>query len=85
MALKGTPYEFPLLWNARGKVSEVWTEDELLQLISEVNAYVKPLVVLQQYLEDSLKKCRCKKDVSKVLLTIDSTRAAKVQNILGGD
>ena len=76
--LQGTDYEQPLLWNAQGKTSEVWTEDEIIQLISEVNSYVKPLVVLQQHIEEQLKACTCRKDVYKIILTINPTRANKL-------
>lgn len=43
-----------LTWNESGEECEVWTEDEYLQLIVEIESIVKPLVAHQQSLEKQI-------------------------------
>ena len=40
-----------MMWNAQGKPCEEWLDYECLQFISEMNAYVTPLVSCQQHIE----------------------------------
>lgn len=49
--------EAALTWNETGDVCEVWQESEFLQLISETESVVKPLVTKQQSLEKEIKLC----------------------------
>lgn len=68
--LKGTPLESPLTWNATGKTCEVWTEEEMVQLIGEIKQYVYPLVTLQQYLETLIMECTTKEEIEYIDVTI---------------
>lgn len=43
-----------LTWNESGEECEVWTEEEYLQLIIEIEAIVKPLVAHQQSIEKQI-------------------------------
>lgn len=43
-----------LTWNESGEECEVWTEEEYLQLIVEIEAIVKPLVAYQQSIEKQI-------------------------------
>lgn len=43
-----------LTWNESGEECEVWTEEEYLQLIVEIEAIVKPLVSYQQSIEKQI-------------------------------
>lgn len=54
-----------LTWNQTGEECEVWTEEEFLQLIMEVQAYVKPLVSKQQSYEKRILS-------AKTLMEVDS-------------
>lgn len=49
--------EAVLTWNATGEVCEEWTENELLQLIAEMDAVVKPLITQQQKYEKDIVIC----------------------------
>ena len=59
MALNYTTYQIQkasgidtvLTWNETGMACEEWSEADFVQLILEVQAYVKPLVSAQQYIE----------------------------------
>lgn len=58
-----------LTWNEKGKSCEAWTEEEFLQLIMEVKAYVYPLVSAQQTLEEQINGCATIEEVKSI--TID--------------
>lgn len=58
-----------LTWNEKGKSCEAWTEEEFLQLIMEVKAYVYPLVSAQQTLEEQINGCTTIEEVKSI--TID--------------
>lgn len=51
------PTKAILTWNESGDVCEIWTEEEFLQLISETEEIVKPLVTKQQSLEKDIMAC----------------------------
>ena len=55
-----------LTWNQSGKECEVWTEPEFVQLILEVEQYVKPLVSHQQALESKIRSLTDKTEIMKV-------------------
>lgn len=46
-----------LTWNETGKSCEEWTEEEFLQFILEIKAYVYPIVSYQQHIEEDIYKC----------------------------
>lgn len=58
-----------LRWNETGKSCEDWTEEEFLQLILEVEAYVSPLVSYQQHLEEEIYECTNQEELDGI--TID--------------
>lgn len=63
----GIPIE--LTWNETGKECEPWTEEEFLQLIMEVQAFVKPAVSLQQKYEVMINACKTQQELDAIVLT----------------
>lgn len=57
-----------LTWNETGKSCEVWAEEEFLQLIMEVKAYVYPLVSMQQTFEEQINACATVEEVSSIII-----------------
>lgn len=57
-----------LTWNETGKSCEVWTEEEFLQLIMEIKAYVYPLVSAQQTLEEQINACTTVEEVNSIII-----------------
>lgn len=55
-----------LTWNETGKECEEWTETEFVQLIIEIEAYVKPLISAQQSYEQQLQDATTLKEVDEV-------------------
>lgn len=77
MALNYTTYQIKkaagidavLTWNETGKECEVWTEAEFVQLIIEIEQYVKPLVAAQQSMEYQIKSAETWKEVDEIEIT----------------
>lgn len=63
---KAAGLEAVLTWNETGEECEVWTEAEFVQLVIEIEAYVKPLVSLQQAFEKAIQTAETLKEVDKV-------------------
>lgn len=63
-ASMGLPYT--LTWNDTGDVCEEWTFAELFTLSTQIDAYVTPLVKLQQTLEVAIKNATTQEDVLAV-------------------
>lgn len=61
-----------LTWNESGKECEVWTEQEFLQLIAEVKAYVYPLVSYQQSLETRIMNCTTQEELDNIIIDYSS-------------
>lgn len=61
----GIPYA--LTWNDCGEICEEWGYEELFQLSMEIDAYVTPLVKVQQSIEVEIRKSETIQDV----LTVD--------------
>ena len=57
-----------LRWNEAGKACEEWTENEFLQLILEIKAYVYPLVFYQQRIEEEITKCTTQKELDIIVI-----------------
>lgn len=57
-----------LTWNESGKECEVWTEEEFLQLILEIKAYVYPLVSYQQNLEEQISACTSMEELEAIII-----------------
>ena len=63
---------FEVTWNAAGEPCEAWTLEELIKLAYEINAYVKPLVAEQQYLEIAVNACETVEDVGMVKIDYEN-------------
>ena len=61
------PYNL-LKWNDTGNVCEAWTIEELTQHSMEIDAYVTPLVSIQQQYEVRVKEAENIKDIDKIML-----------------
>lgn len=61
-----------LTWNETGKSCEEWTEEEFLQLILEIKAYVYPLVSYQQKVEEEIYKCTTQEELEKISVNYNS-------------
>lgn len=57
-----------LTWNETGKACEEWTEEEFLQLVLEIKAYVYPLVSYQQRLEENITKCVSQEELDEIIM-----------------
>lgn len=74
MALNYTTYQIQkaagidavLTWNETGKACEEWTEEQFVQLILEVQQYVKPLVTRQQHIEMEIQAAQTAQEVMDI-------------------
>lgn len=57
-----------LTWNETGKSCEIWTEEEFLQLILEIKAYVYPLVSYQQSIEEQINICETEEALNNIVI-----------------
>lgn len=57
-----------LTWNETGKSCTEWTEEEFLQLILEVKAYVYPLVSRQQQIEEQITNCESQEELDEIVI-----------------
>ena len=55
-----------LTWNCTSGVCEEFTDEEIIQLIYEMNAYVTPLVSKQQHLEKDIVSCETKEELLEI-------------------
>ena len=55
-----------LTWNCTGGLCEEFTDEEIIQLIYEMNAYVTPLVSKQQHLEKDIVSCETKEELLEI-------------------
>lgn len=65
-----------LTWNETGKSCTEWTEEEFLQLILEIKAYVYPLVSYQQKIEENICMCTTQEELDEIV--IDYTNIPEV-------
>lgn len=63
-AQAGMPYN--LTWNDTGDICESWELSQLQQLSMEIDAYVTPLVSLQQTMEVAINDCNTQEEVLNV-------------------
>lgn len=61
-----------LTWNETGKSCEEWSEEEFLQLILEIKAYVYPLVSYQQHIEERIYECSTQDDLNEIEIDYSS-------------
>lgn len=57
-----------LTWNETGKSCTEWTEEEFLQLILEIKAYVYPLVSHQQQIEEQITNCTNQEELDEIVI-----------------
>ena len=60
-----------LKWNSTGEECEEWTEEEFIQLILEIKAYVEPLVSLQQSYEVQIRSCTTQEELDAINIVYD--------------
>lgn len=68
--------EAVITWNESGKECEVWTEEEIVQLICEIKAYVYPRVAKQQSYECEIQAMSSKEDVVAMVFDYDDVGAS---------
>lgn len=66
-----------LTWNETGKACEEWTEEEFLQLILEVKAYVYPLVSHQQQIEEQITNCTNQEELDEIVINYNPVSLEK--------
>lgn len=59
-----------MTWNAQGQPCEEWLDYECLQFISEMNAYVTPLVSCQQHMEVEIREAKTIDQLKMISLKI---------------
>ena len=59
-----------MTWNAQGQPCEEWLDYECLQFISEMNAYVTPLVSCQQHMEVEIREAKTIDQLKTISLEI---------------
>ena len=77
--LKQAGIDTDFTWNAQGKESEVWTEQEGIALISQIRAYVKPLVSKQQELEIQIKNCNSYDELELIEIDYSNITSSEVE------
>lgn len=55
-----------MTWNYTGGACEPWTEEECIQFIAEVNAYVVPLVANQQHMEIDILAAKTLEELNEI-------------------
>lgn len=65
-----------LRWNESGKSCQDWTEEEFLQLVLEIKAYVYPLVSYQQTLEEQINVCSTQEELDSIVIDFASVGMA---------
>lgn len=66
-----------LTWNETGKSCTEWTEEEFLQLILEVKAYVYPLVSYQQLIEEQIMNCANQEELDEIVINYNLVNLEK--------
>ena len=61
-----------LTWNEAGKSCEEWTEQEFMQLVLEIKAYVSPLISYQQTVEEQISACTTQDELDAVVIDYES-------------
>lgn len=65
-----------MTWNATGEECEPWTDEECIQFIAEVDAYVTPLVAYQQSIEKDIRACTTLKEIDSIVIDYSSVLEA---------
>lgn len=64
-----------LRWNESGKSCQDWEEEDFLQLVLEIKAYVYPLVSYQQTLEEQIAACTTQEKLDAIMIDFASVAA----------
>ena len=73
---------YDLTWNDCGEVCETWSFEELFQLSMEIDAYVTPLVKIQQTMEVNIKNSESVVDALKVNIDYTKENIMEYLNII---
>ena len=79
----GLPYR--LTWNDSGDICEEWDLSQLQQLSMEIDAYVTPLVSVQQHIEVDIKNCTTQEEVLQVNVEFTQENIEKYLGIIGSE
>lgn len=79
----GLPYK--LTWNDSGDICEEWDLSQLQQLSMEIDAYVTPLVSVQQHIEVDIKNCTTQEEVLQVNVEFTQENIEKYLGIIGSE
>lgn len=79
----GLPYK--LTWNDSGDICEEWELSQLQQLSMEIDAYVTPLVSVQQHIEVDIKNCTTQEEVLQVNVEFTQENIEKYLGIIGSE
>ncbi len=71
------PSSAKLRWNESGKSCQDWQEDEFLQLVLEIKAYVYPYVSYQQMIEEEVAVCTTQEELDAVVIDYESVRSVE--------
>lgn len=74
---------YKLTWNDSGDICEEWKLSELQQLSMEIDAYVTPLVSVQQHIEVDIKNCTTQEEVLQVNVEFTQENIEKYLGIIG--
>lgn len=72
---QGIPYE--LTWNDTGNICEPWTAVELATLSMQIDAYVTPLIKMQQTIEVQIKNAKTQEEVLQIDVTYSDENIQK--------
>lgn len=72
---QGIPYA--LTWNDTGNICEEWTDVELATLSMQVDAYVTPLIKMQQTIEVQIKNATTQEEVLQIDVTYSDENISK--------
>ena len=61
-----------ITWNSTTNVCEPWTMDELVQLVLQIEAYVKPRIKKQQQYEVAINECNNVEEVEQIEINYDN-------------
>ena len=82
-AQAGLPYK--LTWNDSGDTCEEWELSQLQQLSMEIDAYVTPLVSVQQHIEVDIKNCTTQDEVLQVNVEFTQENIEKYLGVIGSE
>lgn len=78
--LKSAGIETNLTWNAQGKPCEIWTEQEGIQLIGEIRAYIKPLIEYQQKKEVLIRNAKTREEIENIVIDYEEVHATFIED-----